>query len=352
VENSRLINTINEKGPDICKNSKTFLQSEMWGIFKSRFGWEARSFIIEWKDKSESTILVLFRKIVPGIKMAYVPWGPELPDSIKADDKVFALAELAKGLVPYLRNVSSFIRFDPFWIIEENQPEYLTKLGFHHASADIQPPDTVLIDLQLSSDKILSSMKPKWRYNIRLAEKKGVKVKEDCNIEVFYSLLKETAVRDGIAIHSAEYYKTLFNLCHEYGKSPENRIRVNLYTASHENDILAAIIILYYNKTAVYLYGASGGIKRNLMAPYALQWQAIQLAKEAGCTVYDMFGIPPDSSPDHSMYGLYLFKTGFGGNIIHRPGSWDYVYKPFLYFLFSTAEALRKKIRNLKKIRQ
>jgi lipid II:glycine glycyltransferase (peptidoglycan interpeptide bridge formation enzyme) len=322
----------------------------MWGIFKSRFSWEARSFIIEWKDKNVSPLLVLIRKIAPGIRMAYVPWGPELPEFL--NEKALALSELVKELIPYLRNIASFIRFDLPWIVEKNQLEQLVNLGFHRAAADIQPPDTVLIDLKLSSDNILSLMKPKWRYNIRLAEKKGVKVRKDSSIELFYSLLKETAVRDGITIHSVEYYKTLFNLCNEYGKSYENNIKINLYTASHENDILAAIIVLYYNKTAIYLYGASCGIKRNLMAPYALQWQAVRDAKEAGCTAYDMFGIPPDSNPNHPMYGLYLFKTGFGGNIIHRPGSWDYIYKPFLYFLFSTAEAIRKNIRNLKKIRQ
>ena len=122
-----------------------------------------------------------------------------------------------------------------------------------------------------------------------------------------------------------------------------------LYTAEHENDVLAAIIVLYRGKHATYLYGASSNNKRNLMAPYALQWRVMQDAKIYGCTQYDLFGIPPDENPDHPMAGLYRFKTGFGGKIIHRPGSWDYPYKPLLYFLFSTAERLRKKIRDKRK---
>jgi len=88
------------------------------------------------------------------------------------------------------------------------------------------------------------------------------------------------------------------------------------------------------------------------MAPYALQWKAMRDAKEYGCTQYDLFGIPPDENPDHPMVGLYRFKTGFGGRIIHRPGSWDYPCKPALYALFCGAERLRKKVRDRRKRRK
>jgi lipid II:glycine glycyltransferase (peptidoglycan interpeptide bridge formation enzyme) len=198
-------------------------------------------------------------------------------------------------------------------------------------------------------------MKSKWRYNISLAAKKGVQVAcvsagDDGGadkVEIFYKLLTETAERDGIAVHSFEYYKTLFELCEEKGKNT----KIRLYAAVHENDTLAAIVVLTRAPYATYLYGASSNVKRNLMAPYALQWQAMRDAKEAGCRYYDLFGIPPDDNPNHPMAGLYLFKTGFGGKIIHRPGSWDYTYKPLIYALFNIAEALRKKMRDRKKKR-
>jgi lipid II:glycine glycyltransferase (peptidoglycan interpeptide bridge formation enzyme) len=166
-------------------------------------------------------------------------------------------------------------------------------------------------------------------------------------LDIFYSLLKETAQRDGIAVHNIDYYRTLFEIC----DSKKNGLKLRLYTASHENDTLAAIVVLFRGKHATYLYGASSNNKRGLMAPYALQWKAMQDAKEIGCLYYDLFGIPPDDNPSHPMSGLYRFKTGFGGQIIHRAGSWDYPYRPLFYYLFKFAEGLRKKLMNFKKKR-
>jgi lipid II:glycine glycyltransferase (peptidoglycan interpeptide bridge formation enzyme) len=202
-------------------------------------------------------------------------------------------------------------------------------------------------------------MKPKWRYNIGLAEKRNVSINTytvndyEQGTSIFYRLLTETAERDGIAIHSIEYYRALFDECKKLvSPIPYSLLPTpHLYTAVHEGDTLAAIIVLFHGNEATYLYGASANIKRNLMAPYALQWKAMQDAQAKGCTVYDLFGIPPDDNPKHPMAGLYRFKTGFGGKIIHRLGSWDYPYKPILYAFFNCAEHLRKKVRDNKKQR-
>ena len=116
--------------------------------------------------------------------------------------------------------------------------------------------------------------------------------------------------------------------------------RVNLYIAYSEEDALSAIITLFTKTEAIYLYGASSNIKRNFMSTYLLQWQAILDAKEYGSLHYDFYGIPPENDPHHPMYGLYLFKTGFGGKIIHRPGSFDIPLSP-LYNLYELAENAR-----------
>jgi len=341
-----------------CESADSFLQSAMWGRFKARFGWEPRAFSVDWnqgaerpgavkpgteRPGTERPLLTLSRRIAPLLSMTYVPWGPELPADFPDDPHLRALAaqELALALRPFLSSV--FIRFDPPWFNSDGPPPAPTG-RFRRAGADIQPPDTVLVDLTPPLEQILAAMKPKCRYNIGLAEKHGVVVLEhENNIEIFYRLLTETALRDGIAVHNIEYYSALFE--ESQGKSRGTvPVRLRLYIARHENDDLAAIVALFRGKQATYLYGASSNIKRNLMAPYALQWKAMQDAKAFGCAVYDLFGIPPDESPNHPMAGLYRFKTGFGGSIVHRPGSWDYPYKPLLHALFKSAENLRKKL--------
>jgi lipid II:glycine glycyltransferase (peptidoglycan interpeptide bridge formation enzyme) len=213
-------------------------------------------------------------------------------------------------------------------------------------------------------------MKPKWRYNVGLPARKGVRVRQsdfdapgegfNQDIEIFYRLLRETAARDGIAIHGLEYYRTLFSHAREYGAALSSgpRPEARLYLAEYREETLAAIVTLFRGREGVYLYGASSNNLRNLMAPYALQWKAMEDAKASGCTEYDLFGIPPSGGEsDHPMAGLYRFKTGFigggeaGGRIIHRPGSWDYAYRPLSCRLFNTAEGLRKKLRSFKKKR-
>jgi lipid II:glycine glycyltransferase (peptidoglycan interpeptide bridge formation enzyme) len=256
-----------------------------------------------------------------------------------------ATAELARSLHLLLPKSTAFIRFDPPWFTADGSFPPELPPPFKRAAAGIQPPDTVLVDLTPPEENILAAMKSKWRYNISLAGKRGVTVSEsgEQGLDVFYRLLTETAARDGISVHSTGYYRALFEECGNSG------VPLRLYTAVHEGDVLAALVALFRGKQATYLYGASSDKKRNVMAPYALQWQAMRDAKAAGCVEYDLFGIPPDENPNHPMAGLYRFKTGFGGAIIHRPGSWDFPYKPLPYLLFSAAEGMRKKAMDRRK---
>jgi lipid II:glycine glycyltransferase (peptidoglycan interpeptide bridge formation enzyme) len=323
----------------------------MWGDFKSCFGWEGRAFLVNWKGRETIPLLAISRILVFGFSFVYIPWGPELPSGFFAEEKPNALVELAVKLKAFFNKKHVFIRFDPPWYSEnglafsaKDAAHYLSA-GLKKSGASIQPPDTVIVNLNVPPEKILEAMKPKWRYNISLAHKKDVIVKTGGmqELEIFYKLLKETAARDGILVHSFDYYKTLFEKCGQHG------LTLRLYTAIHEDETISAIIVLFCGKYATYLYGASSGCKRNLMPSYALQWEAMQDAKDALCQYYDLFGIPPDGDPKHPMAGLYLFKTGFGGQIIHRHGSWDYPYKPLIYSLFTTAENLRKKLRDRKK---
>jgi lipid II:glycine glycyltransferase (peptidoglycan interpeptide bridge formation enzyme) len=343
-----------------CNNADSFLQSGFWGSFKARFGWNARGFLIDWGELGQTSLMVIRRRLIPWFSFAYVPWGPELPAGFPQEDAALnqALVSIAGSLKSLLPRDTVFIRFDPPWFTEDApstksappsspQAPHILK-PFSRAGADIQPPDTVLIDIVPNESDILVHMKSKWRYNIRLAAKKGVTVRRtDVNeLPKFYEILKKTAKRDGIAIHSIDYYQMLFFHCHDY---PQGGQETALYLAEHEGEILAGAVVLLRGKEAVYLYGASSDNKRNFMAPYLVQWKAIIDAKTKGCAVYDLFGIPPSEDSNHPMAGLYRFKTGFGGRVIHRPGSWDYAYHPFAKSLFTTAESFRKKLRSLKK---
>jgi lipid II:glycine glycyltransferase (peptidoglycan interpeptide bridge formation enzyme) len=345
----------------LCNDAASFLQSGFWGAFKASFGWKTCPFTAEWKSLAhpaeKKSLLVLWRPLAPGISLAYIPWGPELPDFFSDTERGEALGELAVRLKPFLPAGTCFARFDPPWFTEGNAAIPPWQDGFpmiqksRRAAADIQPPDTVVIDLRFDAETILAQMKSKWRYNIRLAEKKvEVRQADEGGLETFYALFRETAARDGIALHGLEYYKKLFFTAREYADKNVPRLpRLHLYLAFYNGEAVAGIITLFFGKTGTYLYGASSNRHRNVMAPYALQWRAVRDAKISGCTEYDFFGIPPNDDSTHPMAGLYRFKTGFGGKIIHRPGSLDYPYNRAIYAAFRFAEKMRKFVRDLKK---
>ncbi|MDR0557850.1 MAG: peptidoglycan bridge formation glycyltransferase FemA/FemB family protein [Treponema sp.] len=347
----------------LCNTARSFLQSGFWGSFKARFGWNARGFLVDWGALGQTSLMVIRRRLASGCSFAYIPWGPELPDNFPASDEERnrALVDLAVALRSLLPEDTAFVRFDLPWFSIGAPPAIQKPL--RRAGADVQPPDTVFIDLTATEDAILAGMKGKARYNIRLAAKKGVVVKrvDEKGLPDFYSLLKTTAKRDGIAIHGFEYYETLFSHYKNYldasGRpdpldSRPGSMELGLYLAEHEGDLLAGVVALFRGKDAVYLYGASADCKRNFMAPYLLQWTAMSYAKSRGCAVYDLFGIPPDEDPKRPMSGLYRFKTSFGGVAVHRPGSWDYAYKPFLRTLFAAAETARRRLRSLRRFKK
>ena len=365
---------------------QSFLQAPFWGGLKSLYGWTVFRFRVTLSLRGREgeavfPVQVLVRRFLHILSLAYVPMGPdpdfsglilpeETPRVLTADFYAGLLAKTAAALRQFLPGNVYCIRFDPPWNRENVFVSGMRGTGLlrkktaftpelRKAAGDVQPPDTVLLDLRSGAEAVFAAMKPKWRYNIRLSEKKGVQTlcfrgpeaqkpapalvppgfagTPPSPLDVFYTLYEETAARDGIAIHGKSYYASLFSVCAGSASGADLR----LYAAVHEGDVLAAVITLFYGTQAVYLYGASCGKKRALMPAYALQWRAIRDAGEAGCSDYDFYGIPPSDDVHHPMYGLYRFKTGFGGNIVHRCGSLDAPYKPFLYRFLRLAEGVR-----------
>lgn len=284
---------------------------------------------------------------------------------------VHLMKDLSAALKPFLPKNTICIRFDP--AVDFSAPEYrddyiqgmkfvsfADRLHLKKNKVDIQPPDSTQINLIPAEEEILNNMKGKWRYNIRLAEKKGVIIEKinGCDeklsekLDIFYDLYKITAERDGIGIHPKSYYEDLLKLSSSKISSGEDVPDINLYIAKHEEDNLGAIITLFSKSEAIYLYGCSSNVKRNLMPNFLLQWTAMKDAKAYGSAYYDMYGMPPTDDENHPMHGLYLFKTGFGGKNIHRVGSWDVPMNLF-YYCYNSAEKCRafwhKKV--MKKIR-
>ena len=270
------------------------------------------------------------------------------------------LNELAAALKPELPSNTIAIRFDPD--VSFSTPEdrdlfnyglktiaYADKLKLRKNSVDIQPPDSTLVDLTGSEEEILERMHSKWRYNIRLSERKGVTIHRylgnDINlsekIDKFYELTKITNARDGNASHAKSYYADLIKSSAEEVASGKDVPVISLYIAEHEGEEIASIMTLFSHDEAIYLYGASSNNKRNLMPNHLLQWTAMKDAKAYGSKYYDMYGMPPEGKDEnHPMHGLYMFKANFGGKNIHRTGSWDIPLKA-IYRFYSSAEKLR-----------
>jgi lipid II:glycine glycyltransferase (peptidoglycan interpeptide bridge formation enzyme) len=375
-------------------NDGTFLQTPFWCEFKARHGWKYKRFALEInfseKNDNDATddlssdfcnqeVSVLTRSFAHNLfSIAYIPLFPKLPfPEQSADEQTIEFAnlisEIAKALKAQLPSNTIAIRFDPYIDFESIEERDLFNVGMKTVAfadglkmrknkVDIQPPDTTLVDLTATEDEILARMHSKWRYNIRLSEKKGVVVHRylgnDVNlsekIDKFYELTKETNARDGNSSHAKSYYEDLIKSSAKEIENENDVPVVSLYIAEHEGEEIASIMTLFSHDEAIYLYGASSNNKRNLMPNHLLQWTAIKDAKDYGSKFYDMYGMPPEGEDEnHPMHGLYMFKTNFGGKIVHRPGSYDVRLKPLAYFLYNIAETLRafwfKKV--MKKVR-
>jgi lipid II:glycine glycyltransferase (peptidoglycan interpeptide bridge formation enzyme) len=338
--------------PEELNTAGPFLQTGWWAAFKARHGWKGLAFRVTWQDLSGAErsfpLSVLLRRLPLGLTLAYVPHGPGDLEFLK-EGFTERLKTLSRALRPLLPASIVCLRWDLLTgtrvpggaLAGESEDEGAvaadplpSPLGrpFRKPPADVQPADTVIVTLE-ADEALFARMHKKTRYNVRLAEKKGVVVEKSgvSGLSEWYGLYRMTAERDKISIHTEAYYRDLFRL------APD----LFLWLARFEGKLLAGNIVLKHGSQAVYLYGASSNEHRNLMAPYALQAAAMRDCRDRGATEYDLFGIPPDDNPDHPMHGLYRFKTGFGGDRVHRHGAWDFVFRPVVWTAWTRADALR-----------
>ena len=318
-------------------SSTNLLQSPVWAKFKGEFGWDARAFRPGGGPWAGGPLLVLTRKFGPGASLSYVPYGPTPPDR-GSELPAAELRDLGRALAAAQPTLPLCTRFDPLWSAGSLAPTGHGREALRKAPVDIQPPSTVLIRLDDDPDQILAAMHKKNRYNIRLAGRSGVEISTGAfdDLVRWYDIYRVTAARDRITIHPLRYYQRLFVLASESGD-----VALHLYLAWHDGDLLAGIVVAEVGNQATYLYGASSNDKRNLMPNYALQWHAMQSARSRGMASYDLFGVPRADDPAHPMHGLYRFKTGFGGVLVHRVGSWDAVARPAAYLGYCWVERVR-----------
>ncbi|SEA04573.1 Lipid II:glycine glycyltransferase (Peptidoglycan interpeptide bridge formation enzyme) [Porphyromonadaceae bacterium NLAE-zl-C104] len=307
----------------------------------------------------KSDLLVILQQINRNHSVAYVPYGPEIEP---ADEfQGMFLEELSESLRSVLPSNCIHIRYDLCWEsywarekdhFDENgiwkgEPESLSQelrfnfsthnWNFKKAHSNILPANTIYLDLTQDKETLLQRMKPKTRYNIKLAQRKGVTVRSMGmeGMDIWYELYKETAIRNHLLLNDIKYFRAVLDARADNTSSPAD---VSLLIAEYDEKPLAAMFLVITGNRGSYLYGASSSSHRNLMATYALQWEAIMRSQQAGCTEYDMFGISPSPDPEHPLYGLYKFKSGFGGEIYHSLGCWDYPLDKETYSLFRASE--------------
>lgn len=195
------------------------------------------------------------------------------------------------------------------------------------------PTNTLVIDLEQSEEEMLAQMTQKGRYNIKVAERNKVEVKETKDIDSFYEILKETAKRDGFHVHEKEFYEDFLKILSEKAK---------FYGAFIEDEMVGGLLATFFGKTATYYFGASAGKHRNAMAPYALQWHVICEAKKQGYKTYDFLGVAPERDDEHVLSGVTQFKTRFGGRRVDYHKPIVIVFRRFWFFLVQLAKKAQK----------
>ncbi len=340
------------------QNGGSFLQSFEWGEFQKSLGRKI------WRIKNDDFQASIIQHRLPfGRNYLYCPRGPVF--DFQRSNLQNIIARLKEVRPPEMKGVI-FFRIDPEVMMGQGSEDILKEFDFRKSFKEIQPKRTLILDLTKSENEILAGMHQKTRYNIRVAERHGVKfsifpsdfacertrwragnsqfsinpkMSNDQNFEIFWKLLEQTTKRDKFRPHPKNYYQKMLGTLSEVespnisaisgGSTSENKSVAKLFLAEYQNKIIAANIVIFFGNRATYLHGASDFEYRNLMAPYLLHWQQILEAKKGGLSEYDFWGIDEKKWP-----GLTRFKKGFGGKELEYIGAWDLVFDKKLYRVY------------------
>ncbi len=329
-----------------------FLQTSEWAQVKEKYGWKPMPFT--WRDNSGNVVaaaMILKRQILKSgftarICILYAPKGPLLDWNNEP-----LRSRVLNNLQFFAKQQGAiFFKMDPDVVLGRGVPQSasdvidnsgqtvmsdLTSRGWGYSSDQIQFKNTILIDLSPTEAEMLARMKQKTRYNVRLAEKKGVTVRLGTldDLPMLYQLYAETSVRDGFVIRDEEYYKTVWEMFMRSAVS--GQLSAVPLIAEVDGELVAGMFLFVLAGRAYYVYGMSRDAHREKMPTYLLQWEAMKRAKANGCTIYDLWGAPDEFIENDSMWGVYRFKEGLGGKVIRTLGAWDYAANKLLYKLYA-----------------
>ena len=336
------------------------LQTWEWSQVKAKYGWQPIPFV--WSDPQsaaghppQAAAMILRRSIPVGgfarkLCVLYIPKGPNLDwnNNVLRQGVLDDLQAFAK------QQGAIFVKLDPDVELGQGVPgteqavdfsggeavrSDLLERGWKFSQDQIQFRNTVLINLSPGTDELLERMKQKTRYNIRLAQKKGVKVRVGTpdDLPMLYRMYAETSVRDGFLIREEGYYQTVWRT---FGASAE---AANTHSTPFHEALIAevddvpvgAVSIFYFAGQAIYLFGMSRDEHREKMPNALLQWEAMRRAKEMEYRMYNLWGAPDEFDRKDGLWGVFRFKEGLGGYVSRTIGAWDFTPNPLLYKMYT-----------------
>lgn len=332
------------------------LQTWEWSQVKAKYGWEPMPFVWESAVGNRGSLaaaMILKKRIPVGglaarLSILYCPKGPLMD---------WSNSSLRKRVLDDLQTFAKkqgaiFLKIDPDVVLgtgipntEGERPEAagqavmpeLVRRDWRYSSDQIQFKNTVLIDLTVSEEELLGRMKQKTRYNLRLAEKKGLTVRAGAlaDLPTLYKMYAETSVRDGFVIRDEAYYQTVWRAFMQNPPSNVSYPSCEPLIAEVDREPVAAIFMFYFAGRAYYLYGMSRQVHREKMPSYLLQWEAMKRARAYGCAIYDLWGAPDEFNENDGMWGVFRFKEGLGGQVLRTLGAWDYAPNALWYKMYS-----------------
>jgi lipid II:glycine glycyltransferase (peptidoglycan interpeptide bridge formation enzyme) len=310
-----------------------FMQSSWWADFRATVGFEYFGVTLKNEGAIVGGALVTKLSFAPDQSFYYIQEGPVLPCDEAAAMQVFeATLNAIESRRRDEKETISHLRIEPRW---QQLPDFVH--GFHApAFSDRfrEPRNTLCIDLRLPDETLLAQMKPKGRYNIRVAERHEVAIVEDNSdqgLADFLRIYKRTATRQKIGIKPPSYFRTLVSMLLPLKQ-------VALFFAEYQGRRLATALVVYFGRRATYFYGGSLILHRRVMAPYLLHFEIMRSAKALGCEWYDFWGIAPADEPEHPWHDISVFKRKFGGQEFNLVPTLDYIYDPVAYDHYRTTE--------------